>query len=144
NASGTTAVRYGSMRDQILDLEVILTDGTIIHTGSKAKKSSSGYHLTGLFTGSAETLGIIMEIKLKLHGIPEHKSSARCRVKDLDQCAASAYHFLLNDIPVKRMELVDAASIKQVNAFGDYHFPVEHSLFFEFAGSENTAITEAE
>src|SRR5690625_3762732 len=144
NASGTTAVRYGSMRDQILDLEVILTDGTIIHTGSKAKKSSSRYHLTGLFTGSEGTLGIITEITLKLHGIPEHEIAARCTFTDLDQCAEAAYHVLLNDIPVKRMELVDAASIKQVNAFGDYHFPVEHSLFFEFAGSENTAITEAE
>src|SRR5699024_11579644 len=79
-----------------------------------------------------------------LHGIPEDQSAARCTFTDLDQCAAAAYHVLLNDIPVKRMELVDAASIKQVNAFGDYHFPVEHSLFFEFAGSENTALTEAE
>src|SRR5699024_10353102 len=77
NACGTTAVRYGSMREQILDLEVILTDGTIIHTGSKAIKPSSGYHLTGLFSGSEGTLGIITEITLKLHGIPEHEIAAR-------------------------------------------------------------------
>src|SRR5699024_11396297 len=95
NAIGTTAVRYGSMRDQILDLEVILTDGTIIHTGSKAKMSSSGYHLTGLFTGSEGTLGIITEITLKLHGIPEHEIAARCTFTYLDYCAEGAYHVLL-------------------------------------------------
>src|SRR5699024_1767643 len=115
-----------------------------IHTGSKAKKSSSGYHLTGLFTGSEGTLGIITEITLKLHGIPEHEIAARCTFTDLDQCAEAAYHVLLNDIPVKRMELVDSASIKQIKSFGAAHFPLEHSLFFEFAGTENTANTEAE
>src|SRR5699024_738804 len=106
NASGTTAVRYGSMRDQILDLEVILTDGTIIHTGSSAEKSSSGHRLTGRLTGSEGTLGIITEITLKLHGIPEHEIAARCTFTDLYQCGDAAYHVLLNDIPVKRMELV--------------------------------------
>lgn len=144
NASGTTAVRYGSMRDQILDLEVVLSDGRIIHTGSKAKKSSSGYHLTSLFTGSEGTLGIVTEITLKLHGIPEHEIAARCTFSDLEQCAEAAYAVLLNDIPVKRMELVDAVSIKQVNTYGDYHFPVEHSLFFEFAGTDNVAMNDAE
>src|SRR5699024_4087879 len=132
------------MWDQILDLEVKFTDVTIILTRSKAKKSSSGYHLTGLLTGSEGTLGIITEITLKLHGIPEHEIAARCTITDLDQCAEAAYYVLLNDITVKRMELVDAESIKQVNAFGDYYFTVEHSLFVRFAGSENTAITEAE
>ena len=144
NASGTTAVKYGSMRDQILDLEVVLADGTAIHTGSKAKKSSSGYHLTGLFTGSEGTLGIITEITLKLHGIPDHEIAARCTFPSIDQCAEASYLILLNDIPVKRMELVDATSIEQVNAYGDYDFPVAHSLFFEFAGSETTAKSQAE
>src|SRR5699024_11461602 len=106
----------------IIDNIEILTDITIIHNVTKEKNSSSEYHLTGLFTESKGTLGIITEIKLKLHGIPEHEIAARCTFTDLDQCAEAAYHVLLNDIPVKRMELVDAASIKQVNAFGDYHF----------------------
>lgn len=142
NASGTTAVRYGSMRDQILDLEVVLVDGRVIRTGSRAKKSSSGYHLTGLFTGSEGTLGIITEITLKLHGIPEHIIAARCTFSSIEECAEGAYTVLASDIPVMRMELVDASSIKQVNQYGDYSFPARHSLFFEFAGAK--AATEAQ
>src|SRR5699024_10861571 len=90
NASGTAAVRYGSMRDQLLDLEVVLADGRIIHTGTRAKKSSSGYHLTGLFAGSEGTLGIITEITLRLHGIPEHVIAARCTFETPEKCAEGA------------------------------------------------------
>lgn len=144
NASGTTAVRYGSMRDQLLDLEVVLADGRIIRTGTKAKKSSSGYNLTGLFAGSEGTLGIITEITLKLHGIPEHIIAARCTFETVEQCAEGAYTILASDIPVMRMELVDSSSIKQVNDYGDYAFPVEHSLFFEFAGAKSATEAQAE
>lgn len=144
NASGTTAVRYGSMRDNILDLEIVLADGRVIHTGTRAKKSSSGYHLTGLFTGSEGTLGIFTEITLKLHGIPEHIIAARCTFPTLEECAKGAYLILASDIPVMRMELVDASSIKQVNAYGNYSFPVKHSLFFEFAGATSAAKAQAE
>lgn len=143
NASGTTAVRYGSMRDQILNLEVVLADGRIINTGTSAKKSSSGYHLNGLFTGSEGTLGIITEITLKLHGIPEHTVAARCTFDTPKHCATAAQAVLASGIPVLRMELVDAPSIKQVNAYGDYHFPEEHSLFFEFAGTQVSTEEEA-
>lgn len=134
NASGTTAVRYGSMRDQLLDLEVVLADGTVIHTGTHAKKSSSGYNLTGLFAGSEGTLGIITEVTLRLHGIPEHTMVARCTFDTPENCAKAAQTILLSGIPVMRMELVDAQSISQVNMYGGYNFPVKHSLFFEFAG----------
>jgi D-lactate dehydrogenase (cytochrome) len=143
NASGTTAVRYGSMRDQVLNLEVVLADGRVIRTGSAAKKSSSGYNLNGLFTGSEGTLGIITEITLKLHGIPEHTIAARCTFDTPKHCAAAAQAVLTSGIPVLRMELVDAPSIKQVNAYGDYHFPEQHSLFFEFAGTRTSAEEEA-
>jgi D-lactate dehydrogenase (cytochrome) len=143
NASGTTAVRYGSMRDQVLNLEVVLADGRLIRTGSAAKKSSSGYHLNGLFTGSEGTLGIITEITLKLHGIPEHTIAARCTFDTPRHCAAAAQAVLTSGIPVLRMELVDAPSIKQVNAYGDYHFPEQHSLFFEFAGTRTSAEEDA-
>jgi D-lactate dehydrogenase (cytochrome) len=144
NASGTTAVRYGSMRDQLLDLKVIMADGKVIHTGSKAKKSSSGYHLTGLFAGSEGTLGIITEITLRLHGIPEHTVAARCTFESVEECAFAAQAVLASGIPVLRMELVDAFSIEQVNAYGAYSFPVEPSLFFEFAGSFPGAMEDAE
>ncbi|WP_033541132.1 FAD-binding oxidoreductase [Planococcus sp. CAU13] len=142
NASGTTAVRYGSMRDQLLDLEVVLADGKTIHTGTKAKKSSSGLHLTGLFAGSEGTLGLITEVTLKLHGIPEQTIAASCNFSTPQQCAEAAHAILLSGIPVMRMEFVDACSIKQVNIYGKYQLPEEHSLFFEFAGMTKTVEEE--
>ncbi|WP_019412755.1 FAD-binding oxidoreductase [Paenisporosarcina sp. TG20] len=144
NASGTTAVKFGSMRDQLLDLKVIMADGKVIHTGSKAKKSSSGYHLTGLFAGSEGTLGIITEITLRLHGIPEHTIAARCTFKTIEECASAAQTILMSGTPVLRMELVDANSIKQVNEYGGYSYPEEASLFFEFSGSRLSATEDAE
>ncbi|MEI4769550.1 FAD-linked oxidase C-terminal domain-containing protein [Psychrobacillus sp. FJAT-51614] len=143
NASGTTAVRYGSMRDQVLDLEVVLANGSIIHTGSKAKKSSSGYHLNGIFTGSEGTLGIITKVTVKLHGIPEKVLAARCTFETPGECAEAAQAVLSSGIQIMRMELVDAESIKQVNEYGNYTFPEAHSLFFEFAGSPNIVEEEA-
>lgn len=143
NASGTTAVRYGVMRDQVLDLEIVMADGTVLHTGTKAKKSSSGYHLTGLFTGSEGTLGIITEITLKLHGIPEHTMAASCTFETPHQCAEAAHMILLSGIPIQRMEFVDAYSIAKVNSYGQYGLPEKHSLFFEFAGMKNAVEEEA-
>lgn len=143
NASGTTAVKYGSMRDQVLDLEIVLASGKVIRTGTKAKKSSSGYHLNGLFTGSEGTLGIVTEITLRLHGIPEHVIAARCTFNHIETCAEAATIILQSGIPVLRMELVDAQSIAAVNAYGDYDIPVAHSLFFEFAGTKGGTEEEA-
>ncbi|MGM8365901.1 FAD-binding oxidoreductase [Virgibacillus sp. W0181] len=144
NASGTTAVRYGSMREQILDLEVVLADGAVIHTGSRAKKSSSGYHLTGLFTGSEGTLGIITKITLRLHGIPEQTAVASCTFSDIKDCAEAAQLILQSGIDVMRMEFVDQDSIEQVNKYGNYRFPVAHSLFLELAGTNITVDEEME
>ena len=144
NASGTTAVKYGSMRDQVLDLEIVLASGKVIRTGTKAKKSSSGYNLSGLFTGSEGTLGVITEITLRLHGIPEHVIAARCTFDHIDTCAEAATMILQSGIPVLRMELVDAQSIETVNAYGDYDIPVAHSLFFEFAGTKAGTEEEAD
>ncbi|MTD30660.1 FAD-binding oxidoreductase [Planomicrobium sp. YIM 101495] len=142
NASGTTAVRYGSMRDQLLDLEVVLANGTVLHTGTKAKKSSSGLHLTGLFAGSEGTLGFITEVSLKLHGIPEHSIAATCTFADPKLCAEAANIILMSGIPVLRIEFVDALSIKQVNQYGNYTIPEEHSLFIEFAGMQKAVEEE--
>lgn len=142
NASGTTAVRYGSMREQVLDLEVVLMDGSIIHTGSQAKKSSSGYHLNGLFVGSEGTLGIVTEVTLRLHGIPEHTIAARCTFPTIQACVEAAHMILSSGIPVLRMELVDSISIRQVNGYGGYDFPVAESIFLEFAGFQSAVEEE--
>ncbi|WP_251552127.1 FAD-binding oxidoreductase [Neobacillus muris] len=142
NASGTTAVRYGAMRDQLLDLEVVLVDGTVIHTGTRAKKSSSGYHLTGLFAGSEGTLGIMTEITLRLHGIPEYSMMAACTFDSLELCGQAAYHMLHSGIPVMRMELIDAASIREINRVNHFDFPINHSLFIEFAGAKSAVEEE--
>ncbi|MFC3885773.1 FAD-binding oxidoreductase [Bacillus songklensis] len=136
NASGTTAVRYGVMRDQILNLEVILADGRLIHTGSLAKKSSSGYHLNGLFVGSEGTLGIFTEITLKLHGIPESILAARACFPTVRNCVEAAISILSAGISMARMELVDARSIAQVNDYSGTDYPVLPSLFLEFHGNE--------
>ncbi|KIL72894.1 FAD-binding oxidoreductase [Bacillus badius] len=136
NASGTQAVRYGVMKDQILDLEVVLADGRIIHTGSLAKKSSSGYNLNSLFTGSEGTLGLFTEITLKLHGIPESIIAARACFPSVKQCVEAAAAILTAGIPIARMELVDDRSIAQVNQFSGTDFPEEPSLFLEFHGNE--------
>lgn len=143
NASGTTAVRYGSMRDQVLSLEVVMADGTVITTGSRAKKSSSGYNLNGLLVGSEGTLGIVTEVTLKLHGIPEHTVTARCTFGTPKQCAEAAQSVLMSGIQVLRMELVDEDSIRQVNLAGGHSFPEAHSLFFEFSGTKASAEEDA-
>ncbi|MGX8792904.1 MULTISPECIES: FAD-binding oxidoreductase [Oceanobacillus] len=142
NASGTRAVRYGVMRDQLLDLEVVLADGMTFHTGTKAKKSSSGYHLTSLFAGSEGTLGIITEITLKLYGIPEYSTVARCTFETPELCTIAAQTIQLKGIPVMRMELIDSVSIGIINEQCGLDFPVNHSLFLEFAGPKNTVAEE--
>lgn len=144
NASGTTAVRYGVMRDQILDMEVVLANGKVIRTGSLARKSSSGYHLNGLFVGSEGTLGIITKITVKLHGIPEASRAATCQFPTVGECTQAAYQLLASGIQVMRMELVDATSIRQINEHGQLNYPEAHSLFLEFAGSPGQVQEELE
>ncbi|OZI10422.1 2-hydroxy-acid oxidase [Bacillaceae bacterium SAS-127] len=144
NASGTQAVRYGVMKDQILDLEVILADGRILHTGSLAKKSSSGYHLNSLFAGSEGTLGLFTEVTLKLHGIPESIMAARACFSSVKQCVEAAVSVLRAGIPIARMELIDARSIAQVNHYSDTNFRETPSLFLEFHGNEAGNHADAE
>ncbi|WP_085992278.1 FAD-binding oxidoreductase [Oceanobacillus senegalensis] len=144
NASGTTGLRYGAMKDQILDLEIVLSDGTVIHTGTKAKKSSSGYLFTNLFVGSEGTLGIFTEITMKLYGIPEETVMARCTLDTLEVCAKASQIISLKGIPILRLELMDKESIVEMNRQNDYHFPEKHSLFLEFAGTKNAIIHDVE
>ena len=136
NASGTTSVKYGVMRDQVRDLEVVLADGTIIHTGNKAAKSSSGLHLNGLFTGSEGTLGCFTELTLKVYGIPEHVTAARASFPSVNDAVEAVVSILQAGIPVARVELVDEISIRQVNLFSDTDYAEKPTLFLEFHGNE--------
>ncbi|WP_425711792.1 FAD-binding oxidoreductase [Fictibacillus sp. Mic-4] len=136
NASGTTSVRYGIMRDQVRDLEVVLADGTIIHTGGLAAKSSSGYHMTGLFVGSEGTLGLFTEITLKVYGIPEHIAAGRATFPSIKEAVDGAISLLSAGIQVARVELVDPYSIHQVNKHSETDYPELPTLFLEFHGNE--------
>jgi D-lactate dehydrogenase (cytochrome) len=136
-ASGTNAVRYGTMRENALGLTVALADGRVIRTGGRVRKSSTGYDLTRLFIGSEGTLGVITEIQLRLHGIPEATSSATCQFDTLRGAVETVIGILQSGIPVARMELLDevqtAACIAYSKLEGLRPLP---SLFFEFHGTE--------
>ncbi|WP_035322752.1 FAD-binding oxidoreductase [Peribacillus kribbensis] len=136
NASGTTSVRYGIMRDQVRDLEVVLADGRIIHTGNMTAKSSSGYHISSLFVGSEGTLGVFTELTLRVYGLPEVITAARAVFSSVEDAVTTVVSTLSAGIPIARMELVDARSIKQVNAYNNTTYPEKPTLFIEFHGSE--------
>lgn len=124
NASGTTSVKYGIMKDQVNDLEVVLPDGEIIHTGNMAQKSSSGYNLTSFYVGSEGTLGCITELTLRVYGIPENIMAARASFPTVDDAVEAVVSILQTGVPVARVELVDEASIRQVNSFSDVCVPI--------------------
>ncbi|MDM5154962.1 FAD-linked oxidase C-terminal domain-containing protein [Bacillus sp. DX1.1] len=136
NASGTTSVKYGVMRDQVRDLETVLADGTIIHTGNLAEKSSSGYHLNGLFVGSEGTLGCFTELTLRVYGIPEHIMAARASFPTVNHAVEAVIAILQAGIPIARIELVDEPSMKQVNHFSETNYNEKPTLFLEFHGNE--------
>ncbi|MBA5800152.1 FAD-linked oxidase C-terminal domain-containing protein [Rhizobium changzhiense] len=134
-ASGTNAVRYGTMRENVLSLTVVLPSGQIIRTGGRARKSSAGYDLTRLFVGSEGTLGIITEVTLRLYGIPETTSAALCSFENVEQAVAAAIAVVQLGIPVARMELMDHGLIAAVNAYSNLSLKIEDTLAFEFHGS---------
>jgi D-lactate dehydrogenase (cytochrome) len=136
NASGTNAVRYGAMRDQVLGLEVVLADGTVMRTGGMAMKSSAGYNLTGLFVGSEGTLGVFTEITLRLYPIPEYVLAARVVYPDIERAGRAAVAMIRSGIQIGRVELVDARTVEAVNAYKGTSYAVEPTLFLEFNGSE--------
>jgi len=136
NASGTNAVRYGVMRDQVLDLEVVLADGTVMRTGGMAMKSSAGYHLTGLFVGSEGTLGVFTELTLRLYPLPEKVLAARAVFPGIEEAGRAAVAMIRSGIRMGRVELVDARTVEAVNAYKGTEYAVSPTLFLEFSGSE--------
>ncbi|MFA1627120.1 FAD-binding oxidoreductase [Rhizobium mongolense] len=134
-ASGTNAVRYGTMRENVLSLTLVLPSGQIIHTGGRARKSSAGYDLTRLFVGSEGTLGIITEVTIRLYGIPETISAALCSFESVEQAVNAAIAVVQLGIPVARMELMDRGLIMAVNAYSNLSLKIEDTLAFEFHGS---------
>ncbi|MEM8729860.1 MAG: FAD-linked oxidase C-terminal domain-containing protein [Pseudomonadota bacterium] len=143
-ASGTNAVRYGTMRENVLSLEAVMPDGTVINTAQRAKKTSAGYDLTRLLVGSEGTLGLITAITLRLQGIPEAISAARCSFPSLDAACRAAMMTIQFGIPVARMELLDDLAVHAVNLHSKLGLPEVPLLLLEFHGSTSGVAEQAE
>jgi D-lactate dehydrogenase (cytochrome) len=135
-ASGTNAVRYGTMRDNVLNLTAVMADGSVLKTGQRARKSSSGYDLTRLLVGSEGTLGIITELTLKLHGIPETILSAVCPFATIEGACNANIAAMQMGLPLARIELLDTVQIAACNAYSRLTLAEQPTLFLEFHGSE--------
>jgi D-lactate dehydrogenase (cytochrome) len=135
-ASGTNAVRYGTMKDAVLGLTIVTADGRIIKTGGRARKSSAGYDLTRLFVGSEGTLGVITELTLRLHGQPEAISGGVCPFPDVHSACNAVISTIQMGIPVARIELLDSLQVKACNAYSKLDLAETPTLFLEFHGSD--------
>ena len=144
NASGTNAVRYGTMKDNVLSLEAVMADGRIIRTGTRARKSSAGYDLTRLLVGSEGTLCIITEITLRLQGIPEAMSSAHCAFPTVDAACQTVMAVIQYGLPVARIELLDDVMVKAMNAYSKLDLPETPLLLLEFHGTQASVAEQSE
>jgi len=143
-ASGTNAVRYGTMRENVLGMTVVMADGEIITTGGRARKSASGYDLTHLMIGSEGTLGIITELTLRLHAKPEVTAAAVCNFNDLQGAVETVIKTIQADIPVARIELLDEVQIDAINRYRQLDYALKPTLFIEFSGSRLSVAEQAE
>lgn len=143
-ASGTNAVRYGTMRENVLGLTVVLADGRVVRTGGRARKSAAGYDLTRVFVGSEGTLGIITEVQLRLHGIPEAISAAVCAFDSLEGAVNTVILTIQSGIPVARMELLDEVQMQACIKHSGLELAARPTLFFEFHGTDSGVKEQAE
>ena len=143
-ASGTNAVRYQTMRENVLALTVVTPEGKVIHTGTRAKKSSAGYDLTRVYIGSEGTLGIITEITLRVYPQPEAISAAVCAFPTIADAVQTVIETIQMGVPIARVEFVDALSIKAINRHDKLELAEMPTLFFEFHGSDNGVKEQAE
>jgi D-lactate dehydrogenase (cytochrome) len=143
-ASGTNAVRYGTMRENVLSLTVVMADGRIVRTARRSRKSSAGYDLTRLMVGSEGTLGIITEVTLRLYGIPEAISAAVCSFDTLEGAVDTVIQTIQIGIPMARIELLDDVQMDAINQYSGLDYPVKSTLFLEFHGSDHSVREQAE
>lgn len=141
-ASGTTSVRYGTIREVVLGLTVVLADGRVIHTGGRARKSAAGYDLTRLFVGAEGTLGVITEVTLRLFGLPDGIAAAVCPFPTLEGAVRTVITTMQLGVPVARIELLDELQIDAVNRYSKLDYPLQPTLFFEFHGVSDRVVAE--